>query len=477
MRTVTEKNLVLHTDSYKIGHHFQYPPGMTYMQDYLESRGGFHPGTIFFGLQYILLRYLSKRVTMEDVQEAHELLAQHFGTDEFFPFDGWKRVVRRWGGRIPIRIRAVPEGGYYPIHTPLIRVESLDPELLWMVSWFEGLLQKVWYPTTVATLDFFTKIDMLSALETSSDRPMDDINFMLHDFGYRGVSSEESAEIGGAAALVNFRGTDTLPALELLRDYYGAKGAVGFSIAAMEHSTVTTWTRAGEVEAFRNMLRRTNKYPLRAIVIDSYDAYNAVSNIIGEQLRTEVENINGVLVVRPDSGDPVAIVSDIAYRLDQKFGSTVNSKGYKVLNKVKIIQGDGINHNGVISEIIDRLMLGGYSAANVAFGMGGGRLQDMTRDTQKFAIKCSLGIVDGGLREVYKDPITDPGKESLRGGVDTIDGFFEPQAVSGLGTEPDPRSIMRTVYETGDVPVEDTIDAIRDRADRAFDRWTGNTTL
>lgn len=464
------QNLILSTDSYKVTQPVQYPPGMSAMLDYMESRGGKHDHVQFFGLQPIVRR-LTQRVTMEDVREAEALLAAHFGNN-LFPAKGWEKVVKVWGGRLPVRIRAVPEGRMYATHVPLLRVESLDPDLFWLVSWLEGTIQKVWYPTTVATADFYTKIEMYRRLYKTSDTPMAGLPFMLHDFGYRGVSSEESAMIGGGAALVNFMGTDTLPALLWLRENYFADVA-GFSVPANEHSTVTSWGRPNEGGAFRNMIRRFGDGNIVSVVSDSYNIYEAVEHLFGEVLRQEILDMKATLVVRPDSGDPVEVVSKVITLLDEKFGSTTNRKGYKVLNKVRIIQGDGINHDGAIGEILDAIIAKGFSAENLVFGMGGGRLQSFTRDTQKFAIKCSLAVVDGETVEVYKDPITDPGKRSLRGGVDTLEGFFGPYGVDGLGFDPHPASIMQTVYEFGHDLTADTFEMVRARAQREFENFVG----
>lgn len=461
---------IVRTDSYKVTHWRQYPLGMSYMQDHLTSRGGKHPFVQFFGLQAIL-HLLAEPITLADINEAEELFAAHFGNTTYFNREGWLHILNAWGGRLPLRIRAVPEGRLYPVNVPLFTVESLDPKVYWLVSWVEAVLQKVWYPTTVATEDFFTKIEMFKRLSRSAENPMAGLSFMLHDFGYRGASSEETAMIGGGAALVNFMGTDTLPALLWLKRFYMAAMA-GFSVAASEHSTTTTWGRFGEPMMFENMIEQFKDDNIISVVIDSYDDVNAVRDLLLGSLRDRVMSMKAKLVLRPDSGDPVEKVAQIARIVDETVGSTVNAKGYKVLNKVGILQGDGINHDGAIGRILDNLLDNGFSAENVVFGMGGGRLQMMNRDTQKFAIKCNLAMIDGEYREVFKDPITDSGKKSLKGGVDTLDGFFGPYAVQGL-TEAHPRSMMRTVFNAGCVGNSETFDKIRERANNEFLAFTG----
>jgi len=151
--------------------------------------------------------------------------------------------------------------------------------------------------------------------------------------------------------------------------------------------------------------------------------------------------------------------------LDEKFGSTVNSKGYKVLNNVRVIQGDGINEHS-IQEILNVALDAGYSATNIAFGMGGQLLQCHNRDTLKFAMKCSSITVNGEEREVFKDPITDHGKVSKAGRLDLIaDQIGEVRTVKLYSGEiANQFSVMRTVYQDGEILVDDNLDDIRARA-------------
>jgi nicotinamide phosphoribosyltransferase len=230
------------------------------------------------------------------------------------------------------------------------------------------------------------------------------------------VSSMESAGIGGAAHLVNFMGTDTVSGLLYAREFYNA-GIAGFSIPAAEHSTITSWGREGEVDAYRNMLTQFAKPgSIVAVVSDSYDVFNAASKLWGEELRDAVVQSDAVVVIRPDSGDPLTINQQLIEILGAKFGYTTNAKGFKVLNNVRLIQGDGVNEL-TIRSILGGFMAMGWSADNIAFGMGGALLQQVDRDTQKFAMKCSSARVNGKWIDVQKDPITDAGKKSKAGRV------------------------------------------------------------
>jgi len=450
------------TDSYKVSHYKQYPPGTTSMFSYIESRGGEYEKTVFFGLQYYLKEYLSHRVTVEEVEEAKELFELH---GEPFNYEGWMYIAKELKGKIPVRIRAPKEGSIIPTHNLLVSIESTDPKVFWVVSWIETMLLRVWYPITVATRSNTIRRIILEALNMSADDPNGEINFKLHDFGSRGVSSQESAMIGGASHLVNFMGSDTLAGVFMANRFYKIKMS-GFSIPAAEHSSITSWGKEHEVDAYRNMLRQFAKPgALVACVSDSYDLWNACSKLWGGELREEVRNSGAVVIIRPDSGHPPTVVLKCVQILEEKFGSTINKKGYKVLDNVRVIQGDGINEDS-IKEILDTLLTHGYSASNIAFGMGGALLQQLNRDTQKFAMKCSHVFIGDKSVDVFKDPVTDPGKASKAGRLDLIYGEMTGYETVKLNDRDiaHPLTIMRTVYEDGEIKTEMTFDEVRAQA-------------
>ncbi len=467
-------NLLLNTDSYKASHWLQYPPGTDATFFYVESRGGVYDRTVFFGLQSILKQYLSKPIGHADIDQAREVFAAH---GEPFNEAGWRDIVDRLGGHLPLRIRAVPEGTVVPTHQALVTIESTDPAAYWVPSYFETLLLRLWYPVTVATISWHAKQTIRHFLERTSDDPEGQLPFKLHDFGARGVSSTESAALGGMAHLVNFLGTDTVSGLLAARAYYGEDMA-GFSIPAAEHSTITSWGRDREADAYRNMLTRfAQPGRIVAVVSDSYDIFHAIREHWGKTLRQEVIDSGATLVVRPDSGDPVDVVNQCVVLLDEAFGHTVNGKGYKVLNHVRVIQGDGINPVS-IRAILERVTSYGYATDNLAFGMGGALLQQMNRDTQKFALKCSAARVDGEWIDVYKDPVTDKGKQSKRGRMTLMRhreyGHFKTVALPDEGDTPLPSAApigfddaMVTVWEDGRLLEDWSLAQVRARADAA----------
>ena len=405
-------NIILMTDSYKATHWKMYPPGTEHIYSYLEARaGGEYREIVFFGLRYLLKRYLKgKRVTKEGIEEADGFFKAHFGLD-LFNRAGWEHILHAHGGRLPVRIRAVPEGLAIPEGNVLLTIENTDPQCAWLTNHLETLLVQLWYPCTVATISREQKKTILKALEQSGTPEM--IDFKLHDFGYRGSTSPESAAIGGAAHLVNFKGTDTLAACELLREYYSAE-MPGLSVPAAEHSTITSWGEEEEVLAFRQALEQ---YPegFLAVVSDSWDIRRACGRLWGEELKEVVASRKGALIVRPDSGIPEKTLPECLSILGEKFGYAVNKKGYKVLpDTLRLIQGDGITRHS-LGPIVSAVLESGYSLDNVAFGSGGGLLQEMNRDTQRFAMKCSYAVVEGRPRDVYKRPADDASKASKKG--------------------------------------------------------------
>lgn len=458
-------NFILDTDSYKASHFLQYPEDTSGLFDYIESRGGMYDDTVFFGLQYILKRYLSQRITKADVDEAEEIFTAH---GEPFNREGWMYIVQKLGGKLPLEVRAIPEGTVVPVKNALVTVESTDNQVSWLTSYAETMLLRVWYPMTVATQSWDIKQIIRHYLEETSEDVAGQLLFKLHDFGARGVSSYESSGIGGLAHLVNFRGTDTVPALRVGRHYYGADMA-GFSIAASEHSTITSWGRENELQAYRNMIRQFAKPgKLFACVADSYDLYNAVSHLFGEVLREDLVSSEALLVVRPDSGNPVEVSLATAKMLRDKFGATRNKLGYDVLNNVRIIYGDGINAT-TIRGILMELKAHGFSADNIAFGMGGALLQQVNRDTQKMAMKTSaIEREERGWLDVYKDPITDPGKASKKGRLSTYQnvdtGAYQ---TCRLGEQPEGfQDALRTVFRNGELLIDDNLETIRSRSER-----------
>jgi len=416
-----DDNLILLSDSYKVSHHKQYPPETQTVYSYFESRGGEFPYTIFFGLQYYLYKYLKGcRLSGIDIEEAERYFEKHFGNKSLFNKAGWEYICDVHNGKLPVSIKAIPEGTRVSTSNVLMTIENTDPKCYWLTNYLETLLVQTWYGSTVATQSYAIRQMITKFLEETGDPSL--INFKLHDFGFRGVSSVESAAIGGAAHLINFMGTDTMVALKLINEYYNTSNSnkiVGHSIPAAEHSTICSWGREYERDAFENML---DQYPegLVACVSDSYNIFNACEKLWGSDLKDKIMARNGTLVIRPDSGDPVETILKVLHILEKQFSCSTNAKGYKVLDPhVRIIQGDGVNINS-IEDILREMKTHKFSADNIAFGMGGALLQKLHRDTQSFAFKCSGVKVGNEWKSVFKCPITDTGKISKAGRLKLI---------------------------------------------------------
>ena len=434
-------NIITNTDSYKLSHYKMLPPGCTKIGSYCEARGGEYDKVLFFGLQPILKQLAGKILTKKKIDEAEKLARWHFPNQNFFNRAGWTKMLKAHGGRLPILINAVPEGSLVNTGNVLFTIENTDDDFPWLTNHVESMLLHVWYPTTVATISYEMKQLIEKALRTSGN--LINTPFMLHDFGFRGSTSSESAQVGGAAHLVNFAGTDNLPALEYANDHYGAK-LHGFSVPAAEHSTIVSWGKARESESYKNMLKSFGS--ILSIVCDSYDAANACDEIFGQELKSLIKTRDGMLVVRPDSGNPLKSMKSCLSILGKRFGYEVNDQGFKLLPPyLRLLQGDGISRH-TIGKIITGLLKAGWSLDNVKFGSGGGLLQDCSRDTLGFAIKCSWAEIDGKIIAVRKET---NGKTSKAGKLRLVKSGSNYETINDIN---DPRpDLLQTVFCDGEI--------------------------
>jgi len=432
------------------------------MFSYLSPRGGHLKKVVPFGQQYFIKEYLvGKVLTWEKHQKAIKRCKSHFGSDKVYNEEGFGRLIEKHGGILPVSIKAALEGT--PIDCPnvIMTIESLDPEFPWIVNFLESLLSQSWGGTTVASYGrelADTALHFLERTGTPAKLP-----WMMNDFGFRGVPCPEAAGILGAGHLVHFRGTDNQRALDFVEEYYGVdpEHCAGDSITATEHSNMTMEGPEGEADVVERLIDR-NPNGLIACVGDSYNIYNFVDNIIGTQLHDKIVNRNGTFVVRPDSGYPPEVSLAVIEMLGEKFGYTTNDKGFKVLNpKVASIYGDKIDLD-MMNEIFLSVTRKGWSADNIVFGSGGALLQRHDRDEMKFAFKLSAAELEGqGWVDVFKDPITDPGKKSYRGRIAlTLDskGHYHTE------TEGKGENKLVEVFRNGELLVDQKLDDIRQRA-------------
>ena len=443
-------NVCLDADSYKESHFKFMSPNTESVFVYAMPRLGaqFKEIVANVGLHIYLENYLSRRITTKMINFASMFLAVHG-----VPFNraGFEYIVTHHNGYFPVRIKAVDEGTVVPEGSVVFTIENTDPNCAWAANFIETQIMRAgWYGSTVATLSREYKRIILHYLELSGTP--ESVEYKLVDFGSRGASSRESAYIGGLAHLVNFRTTDNILGVLATMQYYGTDlgDIAGITIPASEHSVTTERGRDGEEQFFSDAIDTFLVTPgaMVSLVSDTYDLAGAIK-ILGTTLKEKILASGGTVVVRPDSGDPIEMVTFAVRELEKYFGSYKNEKGYSVLPlAVKIIQGDGIKIT-TIGPILKKLTDEGYSADNVTFGSGGGLLQSVTRDTLRYAQKASHVVIDGVAMDINKECATDPTKASLPGKLTLVkrDGIIMNSKIDEvLDTD---EVMLKVVYENG----------------------------
>jgi nicotinamide phosphoribosyltransferase len=451
-----KKNICTLSDSYKMCHYKFYPEGTEYVYSYFEARkSATYNKTVFYGLQALIKEnFEGVIVTKEKIDQAEKLIDIHLGKG-VFNRSGWEYILNNCGGKLPIRIKAIPEGTPVTKDNVLMTVENTDPNCAWLTNYLETVLSHVWYTSTVSTLSREIKIMLDHYLNITADNK-NILPFQLHDFGYRGTECVESAGAGGSAHLVNFMGTDTIAGIEYAMQYYGAD-VCAYSVHATEHSIQTALGKDGEEEVFKNLLKECPTGIL-SVVIDSYD-YMKFIEMAGTKFKDQILNRDGKLVFRPDSGDPVSVSSDVINALGKYFGYTINSKGFKVLNpKVGMIYGDGLDYQK-IRFILFQFNLEGWSTENIVFGLGGGLLQNLNRDTQFCAFKSSAQYRDGVWHTIQKEP-RESSKKSKGGRLSLLNtnGVWSTVPETTVG------DCLVTVFENGKLIKEYSFEEVRKNA-------------
>jgi nicotinamide phosphoribosyltransferase len=473
---IYKQNFALGSDSYKVQHHKVYPKDAEVTHSYFEARNGAeYPETVFFGLQFLLRTLEGVVLNQQDVEDAYIKMKKHFfGDDTCFHYDGFTRLVEKHGGKLPLRIKAVPEGTIVPVNHVLFTVENTDDEFPWLTNFCETYLTHVWHPMTVATKSYHVKKLLKKFLKKTAD---DDslLLFLLHDFGYRGVAGNEAAGRGGAGHLVNFLGTDTMVAMDYVEQFYNTEyEGIGHSVFATEHAVMTPKGKDGEFGIIEEVLDE-NPVGVISVVNDSYDDTRHVGWLCNEfkerilkRHAAAPEGIPTKFVTRPDSvpeGETAeGIVLDIYNRFAEAFGTTTNNKGYKELHPaIGVIWGDGIDYDG-IELILETLEKNGYSTSGMVFGMGGGLLQKLNRDTQRCAFKCSAQKRNGVWNDVQKMP-RDISKASKKGRLALIkvDGEFQTVTIEEAG-ELGATDLLEVVFENGEIVKEYTFAEVRENA-------------
>ncbi|KAK9865476.1 hypothetical protein WJX84_011030 [Apatococcus fuscideae] len=444
--------LAVLTDSYKATHYLQYPPSSK-MVAYGEFRSGYNRDKadtrlVFHGMRYLVENYLSRQWTETDVTQADAFFRTHMApSNSKFPFprDMFMKFVHENEGYFPVKLECLPEGTCIHPHVPVYQITS-EGEYACLCTFMETLLTMVWYPTTVATLSRRCRDLLERAFEKTVDLGKDSplLGSRLHDFGFRGCTCLEQSILGGTAHLLNFDGTDTMSAAYYAQFVLNNGVPVASSVPATEHSVMTAW--ATEKEAIDNMLEHFGS-GFFSCVMDSYDYAKALSEVLPAVAAKKTEK-GGYMILRPDSGDPLEAVLAALRAAEKVFGVDINKKGFKVPRGCGVIQGDGIDYDS-LSRMLDGIIEAGFSIEATAFGMGGGLMQRVNRDTMSFATKLShIVYQDGTTADLMKAPKSDPSKASLPGilAVKRVDGVptaFPADDLEMLHAE----NLLQVVYD------------------------------
>ena len=481
---------VLLKDGYKVGHKFQYPAGTTLVYSNLtprKSRNEDIKGIVFFGLQYFIKEYLIRQFNENffqrdktEVLNIYKRRIENYLGKDSITYDHIAALHNL--GYLPLQIKALPEGSLVPMRVPVLTIKNTVPEFFWLTNMLETVMSAVlWKPITSATTAFhYLKVFTEYATETVGD-DHSFIPWQGHDFSFRGMSGVEDAVMSGAAHLLSFTGTDTIPAIDFLETYYNAdceKELIGGSVPATEHSVMCMGTKDSEIETFERLICEIYPAGIVSIVSDTWDFWQVITSFL-PQLKEKIIARNGKVVIRPDSGDPVKIIagdSDAAKDspefkgaiecMWETFGGTITAKGYKLLDPhVGLIYGDSITPERQV-EILEALKQKGFSSYNVVLGIGSFTYEYVTRDTFGFAMKATYGEVNGEGRAIFKDPKTDDGTKKSAKGLIAIyknkeTGSFEYK--DECSWEEEAQGELKTVFLNGKITLDQTLSEIRKR--------------
>ena len=479
-------NSLLLTDGYKVDHRRQYPEQTTLVYSNWTPRKSRISGVnkvVLFGLQYFIKKYIIEdfncnffsKPKEEVVKEYSRRINNYLGANAV----GTAHIEALHDlGYIPMVIKALPEGASVPIRVPMFTMYNTIPEFFWLTNYFETLVSTtIWMPCTSATIakQYRLILDQY-AKETSSQQEF--VDWQGHDFSMRGMAGLEAAQMSAAGHLLSFTGTDTIPAIDFLEQYYNANSdaeLIGGSVAATEHSVMCMGTNLGEQETFKRLI--TEVYPggVVSIVSDTWDLWKVLTEYL-PNLKEEVLNRDGKVVIRPDSGDPADIIcgnpngkteveqKGVVTLLWETFGGTTNDKGFKELDAhIGAIYGDSITVERA-TDICERLKKKGFASTNVVLGIGSYTYQYNTRDTFGFAMKATYGEVDGVGREIYKDPITDDGtKKSAKGLIKIEQQEGDYVLIDQVSWEEEKTGALQEVFKDGKLVKEFSLKEIRDR--------------
>jgi nicotinamide phosphoribosyltransferase len=479
---------ILLKDGYKVGHKFQYPDDTEYIYSNFTARTARYADAdyvISFGLQYFLKEYLQNQFNDNFFwQDKDKILAMYKRRiDNYLGKDSIKydHIERLHDLQyLPLKIKALPEGTKVPAGVPLLTIINTDPEFFWLTNMLETMMSNLlWKGSTSATTAFQFRKKFEEYAELTGGNK-DFIKWQGHDFSFRGMSGIEDALLSGAAHLTCFTGTDTIPAIDFLENYYGAnsdKELIGGSVPATEHSVMSMGTKNSEIETYRRLVSKVYPSGILSIVSDTWDLWNVSDNIL-PAIKSEILARNGKIVIRPDSGDPVKIVcgdedhKGLAERLWDVFGGTINEKGYKILDPhIGIIYGDSINLDRQ-ARMLEGLRLKGFASTNIVLGIGSYTYEYVTRDTYGFVMKSTWGQTkSGGSMPIFKDPKTSEGTKTSHIGLLSVledyNGILFCR--QNCTKEQEEQGELKVVFENGELRNEQNLFKIRNRVEAELD--------
>lgn len=519
-------------DFYKADHRRQYPEGTTLVYSNLTPRKSRIAGVdhiVWFGLQYFIAEYLVRRWRTGFFDRPKGEVLLHYGRRMDAGLGAGAITLEHIAalhdfGRLPLNIRALPEGTLVPMGVPCMTMWNSHPDFFWLVNYLETVLSAtVWGPCTSATTAhrYRVLLDQWCA-KTGGDASF--VPWQGHDFGMRGMFGIEAACMSGAGHLLSFTGTDTVPALDFLEEYYGAdpaKEVVGGSVPATEHSVMCMGQEEGEFETFKRLITEVYPKGVVSIVSDTWDLWTVVTDYL-PRLKDVIMARDGKVVIRPDSGDPVDILCGVGTERDGRyyklteymddlpenewiksgyvslkgpqeywikqfkrteeveiteaeykgviellwdvFGGTVYEKGYKQLDPhIGAIYGDSITPERC-DAICARLAAKGFASTNLVFGIGSYTYTYVTRDTYGFAMKATYGEVNGQGRSIFKKPKTDNGTKNSAKGLLAVNWKDGKLVLEQQVTWPDSANdAMNAVMLDGRVVHRETLGEIRER--------------
>lgn len=533
-----------YVDGYKVGHIHQYPNETALVNSNWTPRKSRIEGiskVVNFGLQYFIKRFLLGEFqqsffnkSKDEVCTQYVRRINHYlGPDNKVGID--HIIALHDLGYLPILIKALPEGSRSPIGVPQLVIRNTHKDFFWLVNYLETLLScEIWGPSTSATIAHqYRLLFEYWAEETGGDKEF--VLFQGHDFSMRGMRGINDAQASGAAHLLSFRGTDTIPAIDWLEEYYGAnceKELIGASAPATEHAVMCVgtgfhlatelkgdWAKYPEAElaVFKRLITEVYPSGIVSIVSDTWDLWKVLTDYM-PKMKDLIMGRKGRLICRPDSGDPVYILTgyfnkellcdsagtpilkqsnDIEYYTVKETGKLIreaerrgviqllwdtfkgktNDKGFKILDEhVGAIYGDAITLERA-NTICERLAARRFVSTNWVAGLGSFSFVYNTRDTLGYALKATYAealvdkIVEGVQEkvvipiEIFKDPVTDDGtKKSARGLVrvvkDTEGNFALEDRVTW---EEEADNFLEPVFENGKLLKEVTLTEIRER--------------